>query len=88
MLDRAIADAVAQRAAVILKLSFRKYLQLSYGKTNCVDGRMGWAMTYVQPKSDYEGEPDDWEIAEHVFADDKTAAEGYTAQAKRLLGVP
>ena len=86
MLPRIVAHAVAQRAVVDLKLGFRSSLTLHYGKTNCVDGRMGWTMVYYWPEATGEGEPDDFDMNEKVFLAGQAAAEGFTAQAKQLLG--
>ena len=87
LFPRIIAHAVAQRATVDLKLGFRCNLTLHYGKTNCVDGRKGWTMVHSWPKSTGEGEPDDFGMSEQVFLDSKTAAEGFTAKAQKLLEV-
>lgn len=85
MLPRIVAHAVAQRAAVDLKLGFRSSLTLHYGKTNCVDGRMGWTMVHYWPKSTGEGEPDDFDMKEWVMSESEHPAEVFTAKAKQLL---
>jgi hypothetical protein len=86
-LDRVPRHAVAQRAAIILDYGFRRWLELHYGKTNTVDGRIGWTPVHAWPKPDYEGEPDDLETRERCFFDDGQAVEAFILRAKELLNI-